>query len=190
MIATLLTPNSILVGQSFYVDWIPFCDFFSFLLFVIGSVKFSCSISFRVECINLRFYIVYLNYFKFRKSHMMRLRQNLRDTVWVVLSQVYLSDIALSLFYISVCLARWLSVNSWSVGWLWEQRRLHVFFKILKIKIQIQNKNQVLHTKIVDEKNMEFAMLSHLFYTSTVRRKPSGESKLDVAYSDQWTNVM
>jgi len=36
----------------------------------------------------------------------------------------------------------------------------------------------VLHTKIVNEKNMEFEMPSRLFYTRTVQRKPSSKAKL------------
>ena len=36
--------------------------------------------------------------------------------------------------------------------------------------------------KIIDDINMEFVMLSQLFYTSTVHSKPSGESKSDVTY--------
>ena len=37
---------------------------------------------------------------------------------------------------------------------------------------------------------MEFAMLSQLFYTSTVHRKPSGESKSNVAYTvNQHTTI-
>ena len=36
----------------------------------------------------------------------------------------------------------------------------------------------VLHTQILNEKNMEFAMLSRLFYTRTVHRKPSSKATL------------
>jgi len=41
---------------------------------------------------------------------------------------------------------------------------------------------KVLHTKIVDEKNIEFAMLSQLFCTSGVHRKPSTKAHSNVAY--------
>jgi len=42
--------------------------------------------------------------------------------------------------------------------------------------------NYVLHTKMLNEKNMDFAMLSGLFYTRTVHRKPSSKAHSNVAY--------
>ena len=41
---------------------------------------------------------------------------------------------------------------------------------------------------MVGDKNIEFAMNSHLFYTRTVHNKPSGESKSNVAYSHKAPN--
>jgi len=38
--------------------------------------------------------------------------------------------------------------------------------------------------KIVGDKNIEFAMLSRLFYIRTVHSKPSGELKSNVAYCE------
>jgi len=42
----------------------------------------------------------------------------------------------------------------------------------------------VLHTKMLNEKNMEFAMLSRLFYTRTVHRKPSSKAHSNVGYKN------
>jgi len=46
---------------------------------------------------------------------------------------------------------------------------------ILDLKIE------VLRTKIVDAKNIEFATLSQLLYTSSVHRKPPGKAHSNVA---------
>ncbi len=40
----------------------------------------------------------------------------------------------------------------------------------------------VLHKKNFNQKNMEFAMLSRLFYIRTVHRKPSSKAHSNVAY--------
>ena len=44
----------------------------------------------------------------------------------------------------------------------------------------------MVHTQILNGKNMEFAMLSRLFYTRTVHRKPSSKAHSNVAYGVAW----
>jgi len=46
----------------------------------------------------------------------------------------------------------------------------------------LDKQNLGIAQKIVGEQNMEFAVLSQLFYTRTVHSKPSGELKSNVAY--------
>jgi len=41
----------------------------------------------------------------------------------------------------------------------------------------------VLHTQILNEESIEFAMLSRLFYSRTVHREPSSKAHSNVAYS-------
>jgi len=45
-----------------------------------------------------------------------------------------------------------------------------------------QKQMKVLHTKIVDENNIESAMLSQLFYASTLHGMPSSKAHSNVAY--------